>query len=464
MREKWTWMHYKLEGPPIISPDDWTIKAYGRENEINELVQRIKYFSERKTRQLLRLKEYWGTGKSTFLYNVCYRINNSLFFGDEIEEPEKEKYSHVLAFYLKEPQKRRELLEYVIQNGLPIPWSPELSKEEAIRKRIESWHKCVRKLAFILLRKALSEISRQHLEEEVISGSAFLKEIYGKLLTFKNLRTEEFIKKIDELSESDSRVFDEVSEVLRYYLRMLIPPIEEREGRVKVVRQEDFEIEFPRLLYPCTSGVFLASYRKLFGSSGINLRRFTAFEKLLRIADTFAFIVMDEIEDWSKVVKEKIDYDLHDLAVDAESPTSLVLAIRTETLNYLRSYSAMGRYLTIIDRFTDINLKNLSQKEIEELTAGILSTARNGKMTIFPCTPDFIAELAERSKRYEKFNIRQYIKLLIRILEWSLGWERENVQLTKDLFELAEVKEIIAGVSGEEKARAEMFKPPELEE
>jgi hypothetical protein len=464
MKEKWTWMDYKMEGPPPIVFEDWTINAYGRETEINELVERIKYYSERGARQLLRLIAWWGSGKSTFLYNACYRINDRLFFGDEIEKPEEESYRHVLALYLKGPVKRREFLEYTLENGLPVPWGLNLSRDEAAKKRRELWYECIRKLTFILLRKALSEISRQHLEGEAISGSAFLKDLYEKVFEFRNLKTSDFIKKIDELYAKDARVFDELGELLRYYIRILMYPIEERVGRTKVVSQEDFEIEFPKLLYPYTSGSFLSSYRKLFGSPDTNLRRFTAFEKILKYTSTFAFVVIDEVEDWSKITKDRIDFDLHDIVTDAESPISMVLIFRTEALRGVRSAPSLERYMTIVDRFTDISLKELSLKEIEELTAGILSSTRKGEMDIFPCTPDFIAELAKRSKRVETFNIRQYIRSLTAILEKSLNWQRKDVCLTKDLLDLTEAKEVIAGIVREEEQRAKIFKPPEVEE
>lgn len=464
MKEKWTWIDYDMEGPPPIDFDDWTIEAYGRESEINELVERMKYFSERGARQLLRLIAWWGSGKSTFLYNVCYRINDRLFFADEIEKPEEESYRHVLALYLKGPVKRREFLEYTLENGLPIPWKSDLSRDDAAKKRRELWYECVRKLAFILLRKAISEIVNKRLEGEAISGSAFLKELFENLLNFRNLKTNDFIKKIDELYVKDTRVFDELGELLRYYIRMLMHPIEERVGRAKVVRQEDFEIEFPRLLYPCASSSFLTSYRKLFGSPDTNLRRFTAFEKILKNTSTFAFVVMDEVEDWSKITRDKIDFDLHDIAADAESPISMVLIFRTEALKGVRSAPSLERYMTIVDRFTDISLKELGQKEVEELTAGVLSTARKGKMNIFPCTEDFIVELAARSKRLNVFNIRQYIRTLISILERSLNWPREDVRLTRELLDLSEAKEIIAGIAREEEQRSKIFKPPEVEE
>lgn len=464
MKKGWTWDDYQMEGPPPIVFEDWTIKAYGRSKEIDELVKRVKYFSDKATRQLLRLIEWWGTGKSTFLYNVCYNINESLFFGDELEKPEEGNYRHVVALYQTEPTKRKELLKYAYENGLPLPWSPELPKDEAIKKRRELWHKCTRKLALILLRIAIYEISQRKLEEEAIAGSALLKELYDTVLKYSDLKTEEFIKRLDKLHAKDERVFDEVGELLRYYVRMLMPSIEERVGRARVVKQEDFEVEFPKLLHPESSGIFLTAYRKLFGSPDTNLRRFTAFEKILKNAQTFAFIVVDEVEDWSKITKQKIDYDLHEIATDAESPVSLVLVFRTEALRGVRSEPALERYMTIIDRFTDISLPELTGEEIVELTSGIFSPTRKGKLDIFPCSHDFIVELAGRSKRGGQFIIRQYLRSLLTILERSLRWERENVLLTKDLLELEEAKSIIAGISRDEQRIAEIFKPPELEE
>jgi hypothetical protein len=453
-----------MEGPPPIVFEDWTIKAYGREREIDELVERIKYFSDKGARQLLRLIAWWGSGKSTFLYNVSHKMNVSLFFEDENEKPNVGNYRHVLAFYLKGPTKRREFLEYTFENGLPVPWGSDLPRDEAIKRRKDLWLECIRKLAFILLRKSLREISERKLEGEAISGSALLKDLYEKMLNFRTLKTGEFIKKLDELYAKEPRVFDEIGELLRYYIRMLMPSIEERVGRAKVVKQEDFEIEFPRLLYPCISGSFLTAYRRLFGSADTNLRRFTAFEKILKNTDTFAFVVIDEVEDWSKITKDKIDFDLHDIAADAESPVSMVLVFRTEALRSVRSAPSLERYMTIVDRFVDISLNELTEDGVKELTAGIFSTTRKGKMDISPCTPDFISELASRSKRVGQFNVRQYIRSLLAILEKSLKWERENVELTEDVLELEEAKNIIAGVTKEEEQRAAIFKPPEVEE
>jgi len=322
-----------MDGPPILALEDYTINAYGRADEISELVQRIASYAKQSARLLLRLVRRWGSGKSTLLYNVCDQVNESLFFEDQLEDPEQGVFRHVIGLYQKVPLRRRQLLEFTYESGLPLVWSPGITKDEIVRKRKQLWLECVRKLSFILLRKATREIMDRGLEQEAIGGSTIRKEFLEKLKEFSKLKTRELITRLDELYTQDERIFDELGEVLRYYTRMLMPSIEERVGRTKVVKQEDFEIEFPKLLYRCNTGNFLGAYRKLFASPDTNLRRFTAFEKILKNTDTFVFVVMDEVEDWSKVVKDKIDFDLHDIYADAESAISMLLVFRTEVMD-----------------------------------------------------------------------------------------------------------------------------------
>src|SRR6266568_3052231 len=100
----WSWSDYKMDGRPIITLEDYSITAFGREAEINQFVKEVSRYSKNSTRMLMKLVAYWGTGKSTFLYNICNRINDQLFFGDELEEPKNGRFTHVLAFYQETPQ------------------------------------------------------------------------------------------------------------------------------------------------------------------------------------------------------------------------------------------------------------------------------------------------------------------------------------------------------------------------
>jgi hypothetical protein len=450
-----------MEGPLPLTLEDWTITAFGRDEEIRNILGTVSYAAEKGHRNLLRLKEWYGTGKSTFLYNVCYHINESLFFGDELENPEDGVFTHVLALYLTEPMLRKNFLEYVYERGLSLPWGPKRSRRDIDEARQILWYKCIRKLAFLFLRKSLYEISKRKLQESVIGGSALSRKYYKTIATYQNLKTNEFVEEMDKLYAKDKKVFDEIGQFMRYYARMLIPSIEERVGRTKVVHQEDFETHFPKLLYPIDSGEFLEAYRLLFGSIDTDLRRFTAFEKILKRSGIPAFVVMDEVEDWNKITKGRIDMDVHEIMTDAQSIISLVMVFRTEAYERIKNAPALERYMTIIDRFKNINLEDLTAQEIEELTKGVLSTAKGGKLELFPCTQEFVTKLASQTKRAERFNIRQYIRTLMAILEQSQSWTRAQPELTPDLLDTQAAKSIIAGIAKDEqeKAKAKIIVP-----
>lgn len=460
----WTWKDYRMEGPLPITLEDWTITAFGRSNEINKILNDITYSAEKGYRNLFRIIEWYGTGKSTFLYNLCYHINDSLFFGDKLEDPEKGLFTHVLALYLTEPVPRKHFLEYAYERGLSVPWSPKRPRKGMEEIRQDLWNKCIRKLAFLYLRKSFHEITKRKLQESVMGGSALSHKYFKFLDKNRNLSTNQLIEEMDKVYSRDKRIFDEVGQFMSYYARMLMPSIEERVGRSKVVKQEDFETHFPRLLYPVDSNDFLEAYRILFGSIDTNLRRFTAVEKILKRIGVSVFIVMDEVEDWSKITRGRIDMDLHEIMTDAESIISLVMVFRTEAYNRIKSAPALERYMTIVDRFKNIALEDLNQQEIEELTMGILSTAKGGKLELFPCTPEFVAKLSSQTKRTGKFNIRQYIRTLMAILEQSLSWERNSPELTPELLDTRTAKSIITGISKDEQKKAkEKIVVPERE-
>lgn len=449
-----------MESKPIISLDDFRFTCFGREDELKTLLRDISYSAGKSTRQLLRLEAWWGTGKSTYLYNLCYLVNRSLFFGDDLENASTGLFRHVLGIYEDGPVRRVNLLEYTYENGLPVPWGPSLPKDAAERMRKDLWLQCVRKLSFLLLRKALYEIREKKLESEAMGGSALLKELHEKMTKLSDLKTGQFIEELDKIHAGDDRTYGEVGELLRYYMRMLMTSIEERTGVRKVVRQDEFEEEFPKLLYPTASAVFLVAYRKLFGSPETNLRRFTAIEKILKNMDTFALVVVDEVEDWTRVIAQKVDFDLHDIAADAESRISLAMIFRTEVLKNIRSAPALARYTTITDRFRNISLTTPEAQEIKTIAEGVFGTVRAEKADIFPCTPEFIQTLSERTRWAGSFNVRRYVGSLIEILEASLQWDRDDVHLTKEMLDLEESKSIVARVLKNEEERAKTFKPP----
>jgi len=457
VKKAWTWADYELFGPPTIALDDYKIKAYGRDEEIAAFVDEIGKYSKKSTRMLRRLLAYWGSGKSTYLYNMCHHVNNRLFFGDENENATVGDFTHTLAFFEKLAVKRVKLLECVYNDGLPWPWDTTTSKSAATEKGKEAWMECLRKLAFIILRRAVYEIKKRHLEETALGGSKLRKDVFQRILSSADVKTSELVQKVTELYKANDQFLEECGELIRFYIRMLLPSIETKKGYKRIVNQDVFEQQFPLFLYPCFSDKFLGAYKELFSVPDLNLRYFPAFEKVLKTAQTFLLVVFDEIEDWSVVTRERIDDDLHDIAVDAESQLSLVLIVRTDTLRYIRSETTYGTYMTIFDRLENLPMKPLDTKSVIGLTSEILSTARDGESRIFPLTEGFIGKLATLTKRGGSFNVRTYLRALKMLLTESLEWNREKPQLTADMLEQKKAEEIIKEAVRAEQAEAFKF-------
>jgi len=461
--KKFEWSNYELSRAPTIELGDYKIKAYGRDEEIAAFVSEYADYSAKSTRLMCRLLAYWGTGKSTYLYNLCHRVNERLFFGDEIENPKTGDFTHALAFFEKLAVKRAKLVECVYNDGLPWPWDTKTPRNVAPEMGKEAWRECLRKLAHIILRRSVFEIKRKHLEETALGGSKLRKDVLEYVASSAEVKTSELIQNMAKEYKSNDQFFDECGELMRYYIRMLLPSIETRKGNRKIVSQETFEQQFPLFLYPCDSSKFLGAYKELFPSDpDMNLRFFPAFEKILKAARTFLLLAFDEVEDWSLVTKDKIDNDLHDIAVDAESQLSLVLIVRTDTLRYIKSELAYGTYMTIFDRLENLRMRPLSTESIKNLTAEILSTARDGEPKIFPLTEDFIGKLASMTKRAGAFNIRTYLRALKMLLPESLEWKREKPELTADLLEQKKADELVnEAIKAEEKeAKFVAAQPP----
>lgn len=459
MKNTWTWEDYKLLRSPIISFEDYRIKAYGRTEEIATFVDELEKFSSMSTRMLRKLVAYWGSGKSTYLYNICYNVNDQLFFGDECEDPKEGNFAHVLAFFEKTPVRRAKLLECVYNDGLPWPWDPTTPRPTATKKGHEAWKKCIRKMAFLILRIAVHEIQKKNLKEAALGGSKLRKDVYQKILSLTEFKTSAFIQKMSEMQETNDQVLEECGEIMRFYIRMLLPSIEIKKGYRRIVSQEIFEQQFPQFLYSCYSSKFLEAYKELFSVPDLNLRYFPAFEKILKAAQTFLLLVFDEVEDWSVVVRQRIDDDIHDIVVDAESPLSVVLIFRSEVLRNIRSSTTLGTFMTIYDRLENLEMKQLKKEDIITLTAGILGTVREGETSIFPFTEGFIKKLASLTRRGGSFNIRAYLRALKMILTRSLKWKRRNPQLTVAMLQEKRAEAIIKEAVRAEEAEAFKFMP-----
>lgn len=457
MKTSWTWNDYDLTSSPTISFDDYRIKAYGRDKQINETIDELANYSKNSTRLLRKLEAYWGMGKSTYLYNICYNVNKRLFFEDEIEKPINGIYTHVFAFFQKVPAKRAKLLDSVYNDGLPWVWDSQTPKDQATERGQDAWKDAIRKICFIILRKASNEIQKRHLEEAALGGSKLRKDVYQNIISLKLEKTSTFIEKMDESYKANDQFYEESGEIMRFYFRMLLPSMEIKKGNRRIVRQEIIEQFFPQFLYTPFTGKFLSAYKELFSAPDLNFRYFPAFERILKASQTFLLLVFDEVEDWSVVVQNKIDDDLHDIVVDAESPISLVLVFRTEILRKIRSNTTLGTFMTIYDRLESMQLKQIDKDGIIALTAAILGTAREDQTKIFPLTEPLIVKLSSKTKRAKSFNVRTYLRALRKLLEASREWKRENPELTEDLLEQKKVEELIAEAIRAEDAEAIKF-------
>lgn len=451
----WSWADYKLSGKPEMAWGDQTFKACGRDEEINDLLSNLEDSVKTLTRVFLRLRDYWGAGKSTFLYNLCERINDELFFKDRLGLPAKGNYTHVLAFYLKAPRRYSDSLEFVNEHGLPKAWGPrELARKHEIREeRKQLWYKCIRRLAFIFLRKALNGLSRHpKLKERAIAGSALRKGILDKVESLNELKTGDLIKKVDEMYEKEPRLYEEIGALLRYYMETIMEPI----NISRVLKQKTLEELFPSFLYPVTSMEFITTWRQLFGEARKGLRNFIAFETFCRHVDTYLFLVTDEVEDWSTMAREKVDVDVSRITTGPPPQIlGLILTFRTEVIARLRrSSAALERFVTISERLNSCPLNPFSEEKMVAITESFLDMKRVGEPSLIPCTEGFVEELAKRTRRLGRNNVRTYLRALVRILESSRMWKRPSVELTEDLLKRDEVKIVIKEVLEKELASA----------
>ena len=257
--------------------------------------------------------------------------------------------------------------------------------------------------------------------------------------------------------KSNDQLFEECGELMRFYFRMLLPSMEMKKGNRTIVRQEKIEQFVPQFLYDCYSNKFLIAYKELFSTPDLNLRYFHASEKILKATQTSLLLIFDEVEDWSEVVRKKIDDDLHDIVVDAESPMSLILIFRTEVLRKIRSNTTLGTFMTIYDRLENIKMAPLNMNDVISLTVGVLDTAREGQTGVFPLTEGFIKKLASLTKRGKAFNVRTYLRALKKSLSESLEWKREKPELTEDLLDRKNVDKIVKEAIKAEEAEAFRF-------
>lgn len=422
------WSDYGLCGLPTLSLDDYTFQALGLDDYFQQILEVIKASKGKNIRW--KLTGYWGVGKSTFIYNLCYRINDNFFFKDCLENQSAGEYTHVLALYINIPRRKRELLVNIFENGLPIPWTID-EKKEIIKERRETLLKtCIRKLAFLNLRKAINEIiTKDHIFGELSLSKQV--DIVSKLHKFRSLPTNDFIIQTDILAEAGRIRYQDIEIFLCEYLKSKYP-------KNKVIYES-----LAAAIYPIDSSSFLENFRKLSDKSGPGLQDIDIFASLCQNADVAILLAIDEIEDWSTVVKYKLDYEL--LNIINSLNLSIILVFRTEVLKKIRRQSVLYRYLGIMQHLEDLNIPELKTPQILEITKGFLSTARplNRELSLYPFTEDFLKHVSSKTKRGGKFNLRIYLRTLSEILQKSLAWKRDKPLLNDQTFLNFDVKSVI---------------------
>lgn len=325
--------------------------------------------------------------------------------------------------YVNVPRKLPELLEHTFEEGLPIPWEPDKARAAIKNDRMSMLYECLRKLTFLLLRKALQD---PHYLHQVRESNKNVFKTLSHVIGIENLKTKELIDQIDQQNE----LYAELGRFLRYYLTE------------KIKMPYRIADHLPDLLYPIHSSSFLESLKKLGGHPGYYLRDFNFFEIICTETNTHLLLVIDECENWRSVVKHRLDRELLSMA-ENDFP-SIILIFRTLFPKSVRRGEVFGRYLALWEQLEYINIPEPSVDQIIEITKGILLTSRSQmNKTLFPLTEDFVVALAQKTKRGRRFNVRLYIRALIEILEKSLSWERPTVELNKELLDLEWVKDTI---------------------
>jgi len=431
------WKDYKLDGLPALSLDDYTFQAIGMDDLFQDVLAKLKMAIQQRLSVNWKIIGYWGVGKSTFIYNLCSRINDRFFFEDEMEA-RANRFGHVLSIYVECPKKANDLLEYTYENGLPYPWSPTTPKETAKERRSLLFRQALRKLAYILLSNGFREQSYLHKLWKINWNGCML---LSSLLS-KTFHANDVIRKTDEMTNTKER-YRWLSESLRFYLNerlgsdFIDPRAHLEDAKSQKVKEfRHLADNLPYLIYPENSRNYREGFAALFRSHGVSLRSFDIFSKLCLLARTCIFLMIDEVEDWQVVVTRKLDREL--LSILAREFPWVTLVFRTEVVDRLRSRPQIfQRYMAITQLLEDIVLPEPRKSSIVELTKTILSTARSevAKAELFPFTEEFVNSIADKTKRGRRFNPRTYVRVLTTVLERSRNWQREETTLGKDMID-----------------------------
>lgn len=444
MRGYYQWLDYELQGPPIISLDDYTFRSFGCEQLLGRYLSEISRLRLQNEATRWMLLDFWGRGKSTLMYNLCHEINNRLFFA----WPEK---IQTLAIFNIHPQKPLDLLDYSCQNGLPVPWNPAKNKDEVCSQRRQLLARANRILAFALMNKALTN---PHFR---IADRTQLISLAGTNIL--NQKPTTMIEVLDHLKSNNAYAI--IVEYLEKYLQSLNF---DGNDNLKELSDEQTLRHIANLVYPENSSIFLSSYSKLFGEPRRKLRNFWIFHSLCELANIHLLLVVDEAAEWEQFVKSELDDFLTEL-ISANRLSAIVIS-RADVERKLRGQKRIRYFVLSYYYMKRMVIPDPTSMEILAMARGILATNRTKYcLSLFPFDEHFILSLSSRTMRSGHFNSRLFVRGISAALRLSLFWKRENAEITENfVWEPDLVNELTENLRAEDRKGLQPLDQMELSE
>jgi hypothetical protein len=411
------WNDYELIGPLTLSLGDYTIRAFGCDNTIDRLLEKLKAARQKNESVNWRLMEYWGRGKSTLMYNFCHQVNNRMLFSPNP--------SPTLALYTKYPQKPQELLDYSYENGLPVPWSSIQNKDEIQNARQDLFRRSLRILAYAWAKKAFGDPTFRNRAARVLPNC---KEM-------AKCNVLEMMEHVDRSGPKD--IYETLGKLVLSFVEYSLETNEE------IQIPNSFKTHLSGLFFPERTSIFLGSVSKLFGEPGRGLRNFLVFHRMAELAKIHLLVVIDEAEDWNNMAKTKLDEFL--ITMHPTSRLSVVLILRTEVGRRLRGLQKKFKYYYVRSFMEVIRLSDPDPSEILRIAEGVLSTCRTDNyLKLKPLSEQFTLALSKLTVRGRHFNCRLFLRSLDRILRMSLQWERNGVEIPPNFINRGDLLDAIA--------------------
>lgn len=422
MTKCFQWADYELVGPVDLSLGDYTICAFGSNEQMESLFSKICKIRKRNESVRWMLVEFWGRGKSTLMYNLCHYVNKKLFFSPT-DHP-------TMALYVDRPRRVEDLLDYSYENGLPIPWHSKEQIQDVRNARRDSFMKASRMIAYAWVKEACKQ------------------KRFGRSAT---LQAQAIINKIDSYNNSLAKLVDDIDEltvkdkynVLERLLTVFLTHLSEDDFQdLSKTLSPQVRKHLPGLVHPEHTESFLSAFSNLFGEPCRGMRDFRMFLRVCELVNIHLFLVIDEAEDWDYMAKTGLDEFL--IEILPTDRLSVVLILRTEVENRLRGIQKRLRYFLVRSYMKRMNFQDPRPAEILQIAEGILSVSRyDGVLKLFPFAEDFILALSNRTVRGGHFNPRMFLRSLDRILKLSLTWERSNVLVPLDFIKRADLLEAV---------------------